>query len=183
MAGSIYFDVSNYSAGNGKQYFNDIYLCNYPMSDIWLIDNVNIEFVNGSKKITLTSSISGTASFYDLYGGNTNTILKYPYILTGAGTVVKIKQILSSTTAILEREYPAPDVITTSLVIDYFGQPAVQSTVIGNNSDATESGISIGTEFIFDGAVSFAPAQTIEIGTDPIALYMDGVSLFMLITF
>lgn len=186
MAGSIYFDVNNYAAGaNGRLYFNDIYLCNYPMLSTWLSDSVQVSFVNGSSLITLTGSTSGTASFFDLYGSNTDiqTNIAYPYLLTQTGVIVKIKQILSATTAILESAYPTTDTTTTCLIVDYFGQPAISSTVIGNSSDATQGSISISTEYSYDSLASFAPGQIVEMGTSPIALYMDGVAMFMLITF
>jgi hypothetical protein len=186
MAGSIYFDTSNYTtAVNGRYYYLSSYASNYPCADTWLSNSVEIDIVNGDDIITLAGSIGG-ADFFDLFGSNRNNAdtIRYPYIIGQTGEILKVVSVLSSTTA----KISVPCIFSTNTMsdvrlLDIYGQPSIVSTIIGNTSDSTVSGLTISTEVSYDAAVSIAPSQTIDIGTSPILFSLSGVSTFMLITF
>ena len=167
MPTNLILNILNYNDANltnGKVYsISDSYACNYPL-------DVNTVFI---LDVTL-SSLYITASsgdFYDLLGCDiqNNNVPVRKWLLGGTGEILEIDYIISETEAVLKQPSSYTISSVEFLVIDYWGQPQVEETILANVDGIGATGVLANTK-IGPLTINLGIAQSFEFGSDPISV-------------
>lgn len=168
MPTDLILNITNYTdtnLTNGKLYSNGGgYACNYPLD------------INTTFTLSVTQgSIYATASvgdFYDLLGCDisNNNIPVRKWLAGDAGAILEIDYIVSSTRAVLKEPCSYSIVGLTFAVIDYWGQPQVEETLLSNTDALTPVGAGLVNTKIGPLTLAINFGQSVELGSEPISV-------------
>lgn len=180
MPSSVYLDANNYS-GTVYSVGSSSYACNYPIyQDAWVGSGVTIIVTEGEKLITLTA---GSEDFTSLLQGE-QKVLQYPFIVNAnENFVVEIDYVINATTAMLKQPFYHPTTTGADwLILDTLAQPSLASTTIGN-SDTISNNFIFSTPYNNSDISTIAAGQKLSVGTAPYMVYMESLSIFMILKF
>ena len=153
------------SLTNGKTYSDGGgYACNYPLLN--LDDTFSITSTLGSIYITTTDD------FTILLGcdiQNNNVPVK-KWLIGVTGQIFEIDYIISATRAALKD--PSSYAVTgvNFYIIDYWGQPQVEETLLSNTDTLTPVGAGLVNTKIGPLTLAINFSQSIELGSEPISV-------------
>ena len=164
---NLILNITNYTdinLTNQKSYSNGGgYACNYPLD---ITTTFSLDVTQGSIYVT-----AAVGDFYDLLGcdiQNNNVPVK-KWLVGDAGEILEIDYIVSSTQAVLKEPCSYSISGLTFVVIDYWGSPQVEDTVICNSDGLGAVFVLINTK-IGPLSLHFGYGQCMPFGSDPITV-------------
>ena len=167
MPTNLILNAANYndaSFTNGKVYsISDAYACNYPL-------DVNTSFIID---VTLSSIYitATTGDFYDLLGCDiqNNNVPVRKWLIGDTGQILEIDYVISETRAALKAPCSYSLSSISFYVIDYWGQPQVEETLLSNTDTFTLVGAALVNTKIGPLTLAIGLNQSVELGSEPIS--------------
>jgi hypothetical protein len=167
MPTNLILNTTNYTdinLTNQKSYTNGGgYACNYPLD---IATTFSLDVTLGSIYVT-----AAAGDFYDLLGCDiqNNNVPVRKWLAGDAGAILEIDYIISSTEAVLKEPCSYSIVGLTFAVVDYWGQPQVQETVLADVNGLGSPFVLVNTK-IGPLAINLGTAQSVELGSEPISV-------------
>lgn len=180
MPTDLILNATNYNDPtftNGKTYSNgDGYACNYPID---LDTSFTISVTQGS--IYATASVG---DFYDLLGCDisNNNIPVRKWLIGGTGEILEIDYVISETRAVLKAPCSYSLSSISFYVIDYWGQPQVEETLLSNTDALTPVGAGLVNTKIGPLTLAIGLNQSVELGSEPISVDLGATAFLCEIT-
>ncbi len=167
MPTDLILNATNYNdinLTNQKSYTNGGgYVCNYPL-DINTVFSLDV--TQGSLYVT-----AAIGDFYDLLGCDiqNNNVPVRKWLAGDAGAILEIDYIVSSTRAVLKEPCSYSIVGLTFAVIDYWGSPQVEETLLSNTDTLTPVAAALINTKIGPLTLAIGINQSVELGSEPIS--------------